>query len=127
MCRPWLCSNVDQAILASRLKAFLLVVKCAVMPPKLMWFSLLLAGARPHSGLSTAAAGGAGSLSSERVMVCLSALERFYGVKQLADNKQSMHPLEFRYIYLFIYIDRGSIVHMRIQHMGGIMQTTAAH
>jgi hypothetical protein len=35
-------------------------------------------------------------LSAERLAVALSGLERFYGIKQLADNKTSMAPLELR-------------------------------
>jgi hypothetical protein len=38
----------------------------------------------------------AAGMPAEKAAVALSSLERFYGIKQLADNKATMAPLELR-------------------------------
>jgi hypothetical protein len=42
------------------------------------------------------AAAGLPRLSPEKASLALSSLERFYGIKQLAEHKASMQPLELR-------------------------------
>jgi len=80
-------------------------VCCSTSTPRLGKHSLTednTCGLRPkHDTCLTGAASKGRSKSSgggpkEKMLESLACLERFYGIKQLADNRQSMAPIEFR-------------------------------
>jgi hypothetical protein len=51
----------------------------------------------PSSGTTSRGRGkSSGGSLKEKVLESLACMERFYGIKQLADNRQSMAPIEFR-------------------------------